>query len=375
MARRQALSGRRCAAAIASSRVLNGIRYRIGAKVSFCTIGMARCAARTIVGSTKYPGRVADGPAARAASPPWACDRRSAALHALDRAASISGPISVPGIQRIADPHLLVGRDQPLLHLGSDALVHDAAARGRAALAGRADGAEHDRRQRPGRDRRSSDDDGVVAAELQQAAAEPCRDASGRRGGRSRSSPSSETSATRGSSTNRCPRSLPASISSEKTAEARVGHHHSLQMCWTAIAVSGVLGEGFQMHGVAADRGEEGVPGPDRDREVEGGDDADDAERMPLLVHAVLGPLGVHRQAVEHARLADGEVADVDHLLDFAIALGLDLAHLEADQAAEAVLAARAAPRPTGARPRRAAAPARRATSRKRRGRACTTRS
>ena len=39
--------------------------------------------------------------------------------------------------------------------------------------------------------------------------------------------------------------------------------------------------------------------------------------------------------AVQHARLADREVGDVDHLLHFAVALGLDLAHLERDEAAE----------------------------------------
>ena len=59
---------------------------------------------------------------------------------------------------------------------------------------------------------------------------------------------------------------------------------------------------------------------------------------MPLLVHAVLRPLGVHREAVEHARLADREVGDVDHLLHFAQALGLDLAVLERDQRAEILL-------------------------------------
>ncbi len=59
---------------------------------------------------------------------------------------------------------------------------------------------------------------------------------------------------------------------------------------------------------------------------------------MPLLVHAVLRALRVHREAVEHARLAHGEVADVDHLLHFAQALGLDLAVLERDQRAEVVL-------------------------------------
>jgi hypothetical protein len=48
--------------------------------------------------------------------------------------------------------------------------------------------------------------------------------------------------------------------------------------------------------------------------------------------------LRVHRLAIEHARLADREVGDVDHLLHFAVTLGLDLAHLERHEAAERVL-------------------------------------
>ena len=44
-------------------------------------------------------------------------------------------------------------------------------------------------------------------------------------------------------------------------------------------------------------------------------------ERMPGLHHAVAGPLGGDGEAVELARQADGEVADVDHLLHLAQAL------------------------------------------------------
>ncbi len=50
------------------------------------------------------------------------------------------------------------------------------------------------------------------------------------------------------------------------------------------------------------------------------------------------GPLRVHGDAIEHARLADGEVGDVDHFLHFAQAFGEDLAVLERDQRAEIVL-------------------------------------
>ena len=46
----------------------------------------------------------------------------------------------------------------------------------------------------------------------------------------------------------------------------------------------------------------------------------------------------VHGQAVEHARLADREIGDVDHFLDFAVALGLDLAVLQRHEAAQRIL-------------------------------------
>ena len=86
---------------------------------------------------------------------------------------------------------------------------------------------------------------------------------------------------------------------------------------------------------VAADGGQRGVPRPDRDRKIEGGDHGDHTERMPLLHQAVARPFRLNRQAVKHARLADGEIADVDHLLHFAFALGDDLAGLERDELAE----------------------------------------
>jgi hypothetical protein len=56
---------------------------------------------------------------------------------------------------------------------------------------------------------------------------------------------------------------------------------------------------------------------------------------MPLLEHAVVRALGMHAESVQHPGLADREVGDIDHFLDFAVALGLDLAHLERHEAAE----------------------------------------
>ena len=109
-------------------------------------------------------------------------------------------------------------------------------------------------------------------------------------------------------------------------------------MAWVASAVSGVFSEGFHTTLSPQTKRERRVPRPHRDGEVEGGDDAADAERMPGLHHAVVGALGGDGQAVELAREADREVADVDHLLHLAEALGDDLAGLERDEAAEIVL-------------------------------------
>src|SRR5215468_3557943 len=56
---------------------------------------------------------------------------------------------------------------------------------------------------------------------------------------------------------------------------------------------------------------------------------------MPGLHHAMARPLRGDGEAVELAREADGEVADVDHLLHLALALLQDLAGLAGDELAE----------------------------------------
>lgn len=57
-----------------------------------------------------------------------------------------------------------------------------------------------------------------------------------------------------------------------------------------------------------------------------------------MLEHAVSRSLAVHGEAVELARQTDGEVTDVDHLLDLALTFGANLAHLQSDQGAEVAL-------------------------------------
>ena len=88
-------------------------------------------------------------------------------------------------------------------------------------------------------------------------------------------------------------------------------------------------------HRVAGDERQGGVPRPHRDWEVERGDHGARTHRVPRLHQAVTGSLAGDGQSVQLARQADGEVADVDHLLDLAEALRADLAGLDRHQLAE----------------------------------------
>ena len=153
--------------------------------------------------------------------------------------------------------------------------------------------------------------------------------------------PVAETSGTRGSSASWTARSAPPITSSAspsgtppKRSAARSKQRHARER-----GQRRPLGR-LPDHRVAADERERGVPAPDRDREVEGADHRDGPERMPRLGEPVAGALRRDRAAVELAREADGEVADVDHLLHLAEALLGDLPDLERDERAERLLLA-----------------------------------
>ena len=202
---------------------------------------------------------------------------------------------------------------------------------------GGADGAEHDGRHGQVKVRRLIDDDRVVATELQQALAQARGDAladlAADLGG------AGEGDQGDAAILHEARGELGAEVDEELEHRRQLvlGHHLVAQALHRERRERG-LRRGLPHAGVAADRAEEGVPRPHRHGEVEGGDDADHPERVPLLGHAVLRALRVHGQAVEHARLADGEVGDVDHLLHLAQALGEDLAVLERHQRAQVVL-------------------------------------
>ena len=130
-------------------------------------------------------------------------------------------------------------------------------------------------------------------------------------------------------------------------------------------AQQGVAGHGRQrrlvrrlpQHRVAGDEGQGGVPRPHGDGEVERRDHGARAHRVPRLHQAVAGPLAGDRQAVQLAGQPDGEVADVDHLLDLAEALASGSCPPRSRPARRARPCARAAARRAGARGCRGSAP------------------
>ena len=278
---------------IASSSDLNGIRYRIGANVSVRTISHS-ARATTIAGSTKFPGRSSALPPVTSA--PAAGDGlRHGRLELAHGACVDQRSHQRRRLERVADPHLPVRARETLLEFGQPRVVYQHAARRGAALAGSADRAEHDRRHGEVEVGELVDDDGVVAAEFEQALAEPARHALAdvaadvRRAGERHEAD--------------------APVVDEARRQVVRGIDEQLEDPGVAVALEHAVAD--VLHGdraqrglerrlpdrdVAADRGEKRVPGPHRHREVEGADHADDAERVPLLEHAVVRALGVHRR-------------------------------------------------------------------------------
>src|SRR5690606_26507622 len=68
-------------------------------------------------------------------------------------------------------------------------------------------------------------------------------------------------------------------------------------------------------------------PRPYGYREVEGGNNSDDTQGMPLLVHPMAGALTMHGKAVKLTRQANGEIAYINHLLYFPQSFLIGFAH------------------------------------------------
>src|SRR5262249_60910741 len=68
---------------------------------------------------------------------------------------------------------------------------------------------------------------------------------------------------------------------------------------------------GFPHHRVPGNRGDEGIPGPDRHRKIERGDHAIRPKRSPWLFNAMLRRFRLLCLPVNIAGLADREAADI----------------------------------------------------------------
>ena len=226
------------------------------------------------------------------------------------------------------------GRGDPV----GDGLMDDQPPGGGAALAGGAHRREDDRRHRQIEIGVRRHDDGVVAAEFEDGAAEPAGDGGG--------DPPSRP----GRAGERDQRNI--AIVQQQFADRPAAADDEVEQPLRQAVGGDDFGEDvldgdggerrsrrrLPQTGVAADGRQHRIPGPDRHREIEGGDDADDPQGMVLFVQPMLGPLRGHRHPVELARLADGEVADVDHLLHFAQPFLQRFAHLQRYQGPQRLL-------------------------------------
>ncbi len=231
-------------------------------------------------------------------------------------------------LQRITDGDAGVGLDQTLDHLRCDALLQEEAPQAGAPLAGSPHRGKEDGAQGEVEIGVVRDDDRVVAAELEDAAAKTTGGGLG-----------DVAAHLRGTGKGNQWHPL---VIDQALADAAAGTDDEVEDALQIVAfhhpVADVLdGDRSQRrvrgrlpdHGAATDGGQGGVPGPYGNREVEGRNDAHYAERMPLLVQAMARALRCHVWAIELARQTDREVAHVDHFLDLAEAFREDLAHLQ----------------------------------------------
>ena len=239
------------------------------------------------------------------------------------------------GFQRVADGNGGIGLFQTRHELVIDAVMHEETAKRGAALAGRAHGAEGDGAQRHVEIGGRADDAGIVAAEFQNGAGKAFRQtradiaahAGGASGGDER-----HLGIVHQSFTHRAVADQKLRKTFRRIAETG---GRALEDALNGKRRERGLFRRLPDHRIAADDGKRRIPRPDGDREVEGGDDADDAERMPGFHHAMAGAFGGDGETIKLAGKADREIADIDHFLHFAEALGGNLARLQRDETAE----------------------------------------
>ncbi|OPZ77203.1 MAG: hypothetical protein BWY79_01268 [Actinobacteria bacterium ADurb.Bin444] len=231
------------------------------------------------------------------------------------------------GFQRITHPHRPVHRRQTINQVAINALLGDESARGRATLAGGGQSTEGHSAHRRSHVRLGGDHRRVVPAQFQQAPAQAGRhflghQPAGGHGARERDQGQ-------------------ASILEHAVAHYAAAAHDEEEDGGMAQLLQHLIGHPHHSYGsqrslrrrlpdryVADYGGDERVPRPDGRREVESGDHADGSQRMPLFLYAMMRAFARHGEPVELAGEPHREVADIDHLLNLALAFHYGLTHL-----------------------------------------------
>src|SRR5699024_6766880 len=95
---------------------------------------------------------------------------------------------------------------------------------------------------------------------------------------------------------------------------------------------------GLPHHGITADQGIFGIPRVHSHREVKRGNHADYTDGLPGFHQSVPGTLRRHGLAVEHAGLAEREIADINHFLHYAFSLGNSLSGFHLNKNSQVML-------------------------------------
>ena len=201
-------------------------------------------------------------------------------------------------VERAADGQAAVRGGEPTEHLVETRAMGDEAAQAGAALAGGARRSERDATHHQFDVGAGGDDGGVVAAELEDAAPEPC--------GHDRTHLAAHGGAARRADDGH------ALVGDQRGAGDAIAQQHLVEVGGHVHARGGALeqriggecGERRELAGlpddrVAAHQRQRGVPAPHGDREVERRDDGRGAHRVPLLHQAVAGTFAGDGEAVQ----------------------------------------------------------------------------
>eukprot|EP01132_Coremiostelium_polycephalum_P017959 gene17958-biopygen9566 len=204
-----------------------------------------------------------------------------------------------------------------------------------AALAGGTDGAEQNRAHGHVQVGAWAEDHRVVAAQFENAAGKTCSDFRRYFAAHAGAAGGADQRNTR--VIHQCGAGIAATDDHLAEVRRRIAEvlQYALEQCLAGQGGKRGFFRRFPDHCVAAHQRQRGVPRPYGDREVEGADHANHAQRVPGFTHVVARTLGGDGQAVQLARQADGEVADVDHFLHFTQTFLGDLAGFPRHQLAE----------------------------------------